>query len=285
MLGSRTFSGRLLWQGNQVGCYNCHNGPDNGDGNGTTPAVASNGAATTTQETQVDIPLQASGSGLTYRTVSQPSHGTVVIQDNVATYLPAASYVGNDLFKFAANNGSVDSNLGTISVSVTPGDCTLTASTLVPFGALPDLPVPFRAAASLTQCAGSISYDWDYGDGTPHQSGAHVAHVYHIPGDYTWSLTASANGTSEVVTGVLTISLTLGQVVDVTLTPLNPWELQVSWPVDRIPTSLESAADLFQPYPWALNIYPAELDATGQYWTVTVDLLDGNHFWRVRKVP
>jgi len=289
MLDTRSFGGDLrgltLWQGNQVGCYNCHTGPNDDDGNGVTPAVASSGAATTTQETPVTITLSASGSGLTYRAASPPAQGTVVVSGNVATYFPATGFVGTDSFTFAANNGSVDSNRATITVTVTPGDCSLTARALVPYAALPGSPVPFRAGAALTQCAGPVSFMWDFGDGSAPMTGANVAHVYALPGDYTWSVTATANGASHAVSGVVTISATLGPPLELTIAPLDPWTLQVTWPADRIPGGLEYSSDLSAPHGWNRVHEEPTLDEAGSFWTVPVDLVDGTYFWRVRRLP
>ncbi len=289
MLDTRSFGGDLdgltLWQGNQVGCYNCHTGPNDDDGNGVTPAIASNGNATTTQETPVDITLTASAGGLVYRTVSPPAHGTAVVAGNVATYLPANGFVGNDSFTFTANNGSVDSNRATITVSVTPGDCTLTAKALAPYAARPGSPVPFRATATLSQCSGPVTYAWNFGDGSAAQAGANVAHVYPLPGDYSWTLTASANGSTHVVTGLVTISATLGPPLALMIGPLDPWTMQIAWPVDRIPSGLEYSSDLSKPHSWIRVHEEPTLDESGRFWTVPADLIDGNYFWRVRRLP
>jgi hypothetical protein len=64
------------------------------------------------------IGADPNGLTLTYRVVSQPVNGTVAINGNVATYLPAAGFKGADTFTFAAFDGKVDSNLGTITVTV-----------------------------------------------------------------------------------------------------------------------------------------------------------------------
>jgi VCBS repeat-containing protein len=40
--------------------------------------------------------------------------------DNVATYTPALNYTGPDSFTFKANDGMLDSNVATVSITVTP---------------------------------------------------------------------------------------------------------------------------------------------------------------------
>jgi PKD repeat protein len=63
-----------------------------------------------------------------------------------------------------------------------------------------------HASASALSCAGSIRYDWDFGDGSPHGSGASAAHTFHTPGSYTWIMTASIEGTSCIQTGTVIVT-------------------------------------------------------------------------------
>ena len=287
--GSRNYvQNAQFWRGFQIGCYTCHNGPNGTDNGGGTPAVwatATSLSATTVAETPVAVTLVASGPagvGLTYRVVSQPAHGTVSVVGNVATYFPAAGFVGTDSFTYSAWDAAADSNLGTVTVTATPGRCLLTASTLVPMAAFPKSTVPFRAQAALSQCTGAIAYDWNFGDGTPHASGTNVSHSYTAAADYTWTLTVSANGTNQVVSGVVTVSPTLGPPLTLTLTP-QAWSLNLSWPVDAVPTTLETTADWTQPYAWQPDNDPVYSDGTN--YNVQVNLLPGPQYYRLRRVP
>ena len=45
---------------------------------------------------------------------------------------------------------------------------------------------------------GTLTYDWDFGDGTPHSTATNPTHQYGTPGGYKVTLTASANGCSSV---------------------------------------------------------------------------------------
>ena len=60
------------------------------------------------------------GDPLTYAIVAQPAHGMVTLVDDVATYMPELDYRGSDSFTFKANDGTVDSNIATVSITVTP---------------------------------------------------------------------------------------------------------------------------------------------------------------------
>ncbi len=121
---------KRLWRGFQVGCYTCHLGPQNSDRNPNRPAAVIDTSAATASATPVTVSLHATdadGDGLTLRIVSQPSHGTVGLDGTNATYFPDNGFTGSDAFTFAAWDGSTDSNLGTVSLSVNApaciGDC------------------------------------------------------------------------------------------------------------------------------------------------------------------
>jgi VCBS repeat-containing protein len=85
--------------------------------------IAEDQSVTTPEETAKAITLVATdieNDPLTYAIVAQPAHGTVVLVDNVATYTPALNYTGPDSFTFKANDGMLDSNVATVSITVTP---------------------------------------------------------------------------------------------------------------------------------------------------------------------
>jgi len=88
----------------------------------TTP-VAQNQTVTTAEDTAANITLvatDADGDALTYSIVALPAHGTAVLVGNVVTYTPALNYNGPDSFTFKANDTMADSNLATVTISVTP---------------------------------------------------------------------------------------------------------------------------------------------------------------------
>src|SRR5206468_7975667 len=59
------------------------------------------------------------GSPLTYTVVSGPAHGTLSGTAPIVTYTPAANYNGTDSFTFKASDGALDSNVATVSITVT----------------------------------------------------------------------------------------------------------------------------------------------------------------------
>jgi flagellar hook assembly protein FlgD/PKD repeat protein len=95
--------------------------------------VAADLVTTTPQATPVGLALSAldaDGDSLAYRVVSAPSHGTLSgIAPNL-NYTPATGFTGPDSFTYRANDGQVDSNLATVSLTVTASaGCTRIAPT------------------------------------------------------------------------------------------------------------------------------------------------------------
>ena len=91
------------------------------------PPVALDQSETTLVSTPVDIFLQATDNEddiLTYVIVGNPSHGTIGGPDcadaAVCTYTPTSGYVGGDSFTWKANDGTSDSNVATVTITVTP---------------------------------------------------------------------------------------------------------------------------------------------------------------------
>jgi VCBS repeat-containing protein len=61
------------------------------------------------------------GNPLTAVKVSDPAHGTVTLNATGSfTYTPAANYSGPDTFTYKVNDGSLDSNTATVSITITP---------------------------------------------------------------------------------------------------------------------------------------------------------------------
>lgn len=288
----RTFSDKFgthhFWQGFEVGCYACHAGPlfsENGIAQTNIAPVALDLAESTVAPAPITFAVpgsDANGDSLSYRVVTQPGHGRVSIAGNLATYFPDPGFVGTDSFTYAAWDASTDSNLGTVSLTVNPGACSLSASALVPTADFPNRPVPFRSSGTLVACSGPISYDWDFGDGSAHGSGASVSHIYPVAADYNWTLTASSGGVTNTVSGVLTISPTLGPPLVLTLIPMG-FMVELLWPVDNIPTSLETSTDLGQPYSWQPDYDPIISDGVTN--TTFILMTSDIQYFRLRRVP
>lgn len=93
-----------------------------GGSNGNTAPVAKAQSVTTAEDASKAITLagsDADGNALTYTVVSNPAHGTLSGSGAARTYAPAANYSGSDSFTFKVNDGTVDSAVATVSMTVT----------------------------------------------------------------------------------------------------------------------------------------------------------------------
>lgn len=128
-LGSE-FGTKTFFEGANVTCFACHNGPfDNDATNNHAPQVTD---LSLSVPTDVALPVvlpgnDVDGDSLDWRIVSQPTHGTVAFDANgttaTATYRASDGYVGRDEFTYAAFDGSIDSALGRITIDVIEPVC------------------------------------------------------------------------------------------------------------------------------------------------------------------
>ncbi|MCA1683788.1 MAG: tandem-95 repeat protein, partial [Actinobacteria bacterium] len=58
------------------------------------------------------------GDPLTYAIVAQPAHGTASVSGAKLNYTPNTGYTGTDSFTYKANDGTIDSNVATVAVTV-----------------------------------------------------------------------------------------------------------------------------------------------------------------------
>jgi len=85
------------------------------------PLQASAAAGTAADGLPTNVALPGSignGGAISYSVGTAPSHGTVSIAGNVATYTPAAGYAGSDSFTYRASYGQA-TRTGTVSMTVT----------------------------------------------------------------------------------------------------------------------------------------------------------------------
>jgi VCBS repeat-containing protein len=96
---------------------------------GCRPPVAVGDVGTTAEDTPLVVPAAGvltndsdpESRPLTAVKVTDPAHGTVSLNSNGGyTYTPAADYNGPDSFTYKANDGSFDSNVVTVALTVTP---------------------------------------------------------------------------------------------------------------------------------------------------------------------
>lgn len=86
-----------------------------------TPPLAVSVSATVNEDTAATITLVTSDldeDQLSYRLVADPSHGTLSGTGPALTYTPEPNYNGPDSFIYVVNDGEVDSNSATVSITV-----------------------------------------------------------------------------------------------------------------------------------------------------------------------
>ncbi|NEU08701.1 tandem-95 repeat protein, partial [Flavihumibacter sp. R14] len=90
--------------------------------------VALNDAYNTTEETPVSVPLPGvmtndsdiDGDAITAIKVTDPANGTLVFNaDGSFTYTPNANFNGTDSFTYKVNDGTLESNIATVIITVT----------------------------------------------------------------------------------------------------------------------------------------------------------------------
>jgi len=168
------------------------------------PPVATDDSDSTGEDTPVTIDVLANDSAdaLTVTNLTQPTHGMADLNpDNTVTYTPFAGFVGTDTFTYTANDGILDSNVATVTITVT--------------AAVNDLPVAsfsyttnaltatFDGSASHDTDGTIESYEWDFGDENA-GSGVALSHPYALAGTYTVTLTVTDDdgATDETSQGV-----------------------------------------------------------------------------------
>ncbi len=115
------FGTKQFWRGFQIGCYACHSGPSSENANRNAPPVT-NSTSAQADGAPVSLALVATDADrdpLTLRIVDQPARGVVGLNGTLATYSPYPGAIGADSFQFAAWDGSTNSNLATVSITIT----------------------------------------------------------------------------------------------------------------------------------------------------------------------
>jgi hypothetical protein len=183
--------------------------------------VANNQSVTTSEDTAKAITLtgsDAEGNALTFVIVTNPAHGTLSGSGANRTYTPAANYNGSESFTFKVNDGTLDSNIATVSITVTAvNDAPVIVSgpTATPNPPSVGQTVTFALAASDVD-GDALSYAWNFGDGAV-SSGASPVHAYAAVGSYAAVVTV-ADGKGGTVAGSVIVTVVDGNPPEVSVT-------------------------------------------------------------------
>ena len=85
--------------------------------------ISVDGSTVKDEDTPQTITLSASdvdGDDLTYSIGTAPTNGTVILTGAEAVYTPNENFNGTDSFTFTSSDGTIESNAGTVAITVTP---------------------------------------------------------------------------------------------------------------------------------------------------------------------
>ena len=152
--------------------------------------VADDQAVTTAKNTTMSVTLTAvdpDGDSLTYSIVTDPTNGLLNGTAPSLTYTPHSDYIGEDTFTFKANDGLADSNVATVSITIT----SVNENPVAIFSCVCDgLICTFDASQSYDSDGFVEHYSWDFGDSVS-GSGETITHTYQASGTYNASLTVT----------------------------------------------------------------------------------------------
>ena len=109
-------------------------GGDTGGGTGTNNAPVAQDISETLNEDQQSATIMllgtdADGNNLTYQQTTDPQYGTLSITGSNAYYTPNANYNGQDSFQYKVHDGSLDSNVATVTINISAINDAPTAQT------------------------------------------------------------------------------------------------------------------------------------------------------------
>ena len=165
------------------------------------------------------VGTDAENNALTFIKISDPAHGTVVINSasGAFTYTPAKDYNGADSFSFKVNDSKLDSGTATITLNVAAVNDAPTFATAS---------VSVSGTEDVTLSGGVKATDVDTGDTLAYliktQGAKGAVTIDAATGAYTYKPTANANGAdSFVVSTKDAAGAVADQTVNVTLAPVN----------------------------------------------------------------
>jgi PKD repeat protein len=93
----------------------------------------------------------------------------------------------------------------------------------VPATALVNARVSFGATATPSGCTGSVTYEWDFGDGSAHSTDQNPVHTYTRTGTFNWTMSARISGASPCTkSGSINVVESTAPTANFTWTPTSP---------------------------------------------------------------
>ncbi len=175
----------------------------------TAPACTITASATVPASGTAGSAIQFQGSAASQGCSGTPAYAwTFGDGSNSSQQNPTHAYSTANTYTWrltASVGGSSNSVTGTIAVASAPA-CSLFITGAAPTSALVGQSVSFPLTVKATGCSGSISYRWNFGDGTDGSTKAQPTHTYRSTGTYSWRLNATIGSTSADANGKITVS-------------------------------------------------------------------------------
>ena len=190
--------------------------------------VANNDTASTDEDTPVTISVlandtDADGNRLTPSIVSGSSNGQAVVNaDGTITYTPNANYNGPDSFTYKANDGTVDSNVAKVSITVNAvNDAPVAQNDSATTNE--DTPVTVNVLTNDSDTDGALDPSSVTVTGAPSKG---TTSVNAATGAITYTPNANANGFDSLIYSVCDTGTPLPAkcataTVNITITPVN----------------------------------------------------------------
>jgi VCBS repeat-containing protein len=150
------------------------------------------------------------GNPLTAIKVSDPANGSVVLNaDGSFDYTPNGDFNGTDSFTYKANDGTLDSNVATVTITVNAiNDAPVAGFSASPMSGVAPLTVNFLSDTSTDIDNNIVAWSWDFGDGSPLDSAPNPTHTFNEANTYTVTLTVTdeQGGTDSTTLNVIVLA-------------------------------------------------------------------------------
>lgn len=231
-----------------AGCATDINFKLDGSGNVTsstcvnTPPVAQSGSVTTPSNTPVNgtaVATDANGNTLSYRILAQGSKGSATMNaaTGVFTYTPNTNVTGSDSFTFVANDGLVDSNVATISVTITNSAPKIVTLSATPATLADTATSQLQVSATDSDGPTTLSYTWTALSGGGSFNNANIANPIYTPANVSTSTSVTLN--VAVSDGAAITNQTLSLTVNDASAPSS----DVVWVEDSLPSGASTGGD------------------------------------------
>ncbi|MFQ5581507.1 MAG: PKD domain-containing protein [Mariprofundaceae bacterium] len=165
----------------------------------------------------------ANGDTLSYAwTIDSAPMGSAAALTGATTAMPGLTpdLAGDYIISLVVNDGLIDSAADTVLISVSANLPPVASAAGTPLTGNAPLTVGFNASASTDPEGQTLTYSWDFGDGST-GAGVTAGHTYAAPGNYTAVVTAtdSVGNTDQASVAITVTALNLPPAVLPTATP------------------------------------------------------------------